>query len=77
LIKAIHSGKAGSSMNPGSPGSFLHPLYLTHGKSEASQHTCPFPLRNKSGPNFTASGKVTDRRLKVQGYINEAVLFVF
>jgi hypothetical protein len=27
--------------------------------------------------NFTASGKVSDRRMKVQGYINEAVLFVF
>jgi len=36
-----HSGKAGSPMNPGSPGSFLDPICLTHGKSEASQHTCP------------------------------------
>jgi hypothetical protein len=28
-------------------------------------------------PHFTASGKVSDRRIKVQGYINETLLFVF
>jgi len=34
-------------------------------------------LPHKKNTNFTASGKVADRRMKVQAYINEAVLFVF
>jgi hypothetical protein len=34
------------------------------------------PSRPQKNNNFTASGKVTDRRTESQGYINEAVLFV-
>jgi len=64
-------------MNPGSPGSFLHPLCLTHGKSEAAQHTCPFPPTNKNIPISPHLAKLPTGGLKVQGYINEAVLFVF
>jgi hypothetical protein len=34
-------------------------------------------IKNKKQSHFTASGKVSDRRIKVQGYINEAASFVF
>ncbi|MDB4903585.1 MAG: hypothetical protein JWQ63_2866 [Mucilaginibacter sp.] len=48
------------------------------GMKFAVAHNIPaFPNTNKKEPHFTASGKVSDRRMKVQGYINEAMLFVF
>jgi hypothetical protein len=64
-------------MNPGSPGSFLHQLCLTHGKSEASQHICPCPLTNENILISPHAAKLPTGGLKGQGYINEAVLFVF
>jgi hypothetical protein len=33
--------------------------------------------KKRKQPHFTTFGKVSDRRMKVQGYINEAILFVF
>jgi hypothetical protein len=48
-----------------------------HGKSEASQHTCPFPPTNKNIRISPRPAKLATGGLKVQGYINEAVLFVF
>jgi hypothetical protein len=64
-------------MNPDSPESFLHPLCLTHGKSEAAQHTCRCPAHNKNILISPHPAKLATGGLKVQGYINEAVLFVF
>jgi hypothetical protein len=63
-------------MNPGIPGSLLHPLCPTHGKSEAAQHTCPFRPTQKI-PISPHPAKLPTGGLKVQGYINEAMLFVF
>ena len=48
------------------------------GMKFAIAHNIPtFDQMLKEQPHFTASGKVSYRRMKVQGYINEAVLFVF
>jgi hypothetical protein len=74
LIKATHSGKAGSSMNPGIPGSFPHPLCLTHGKSEASQHTCPSPQKKHQ---FHRIRKVTDRRTKSSSIYKRSGIICF
>ena len=47
------------------------------GMKFAVAHNTPAFGQTKKQPHFTASGKVSDRRMKVQGYINEAPLFVF
>jgi hypothetical protein len=47
------------------------------GMKFAVAHNITALCHPKLKPHFTASGKVSDRRMKVQGYINEAILFVF
>jgi hypothetical protein len=41
------------------------------------RNTLALPHTVEKTSHFTAASKVSDRLMKVQGYINEALLFVF